>query len=127
MTVALLITWISIILILTGTFFVAIAAIGVLRLPDLYTRMHAAAKAGAFGGSLILIATALLFGSWVIAIKVVLIILFFYASTPVAGHMIGRAGYLTGIRQWSRARVDELKGKYQSSSDSSSGKGSLDS
>lgn len=110
------ILWISIVLILAGSFFVGIAAIGLLRLPDLYTRMHAAAKAGAFGGSLILIATALLFGSWIITIKIVLIILFFYASTPVAGHMIGRAGYLTGIRQWSQAKIDELKGKYHSGS-----------
>lgn len=111
-----LIVWISVALILTGSFFVGIAAIGLLRLPDLYTRMHAAAKAGAFGGSLILIATALLFGSSIIAFKVLLIILFFYASTPVAGHMIGRAGYLTGIRQWSQAKIDELKGKYHSES-----------
>lgn len=110
------VAWVAMALILAGSFFVGIAAIGLLRLPDLYTRMHAAAKAGAFGGSLILIATALLFGSWVITIKVLLIILFFYASTPVAGHMIGRAGYLSGIRQWSKAKIDELKGKYHSDS-----------
>ncbi len=109
-----IITLVSILLLLAGAFFVGIAAIGLLRLPDLYMRMHAAAKAGAFGGSLILIATALLFGSWMVTIKVLLIILFFYASTPVAGHMIGRAGYLSGIRQWSRAKYDELKGKYHS-------------
>lgn len=104
---------ITLFFLLVGSFFVLIAGIGLLRLPDLYTRMHAAAKAGAFGGSLILIAACLAFGSWTVYTKALLIILFFYASTPVAGHMIGRAGYLSGIPQWSKAKIDELKGKYQ--------------
>lgn len=107
-----MLTWIALFFLLSGAFFVLIAGIGLLRLPDLYTRMHAAAKAGAFGGSLILLAACLVFGSWTVFIKVLLIILFFYASTPVAGHMIGRAGYLSGIQQWSKAKIDELKGKY---------------
>jgi len=101
-------TLFALILLLAGTFFVAVAAVGVMRLPDLYTRMHAAAKAGAFGGSLILLAVLLVMASWAVSFKIVLIVLFFYASTPVASHMIGRAAYFTGIKAWKKNRIDEM-------------------
>lgn len=106
-------SWLILILFLFGLFFVLVAAIGVLRLPDFYSRTHAAAKAGAFGGSLILVAVALAFGSGWVAFKVVLIILFFYATTPVASHMVGRAAYLRKTRRWEGTQCDEISGKYR--------------
>ncbi len=80
-------------LILLGAAFFLIAAIGVVRFPDLLTRMHAATKAGAFGGALLLIAAALFFAEAGVIAKCALILLFFYLTAPVAGQMLGRAGY----------------------------------
>jgi len=107
-----IVTWLIVLLLLLGVGFVLVAAIGLLRLPDFYCRTHAMAKAGAFGGSLLLIGVALAFGSWLVAVKVILIIIFFYATTPVATHMIGRAAFLRGTRSWEGTGVNELQGRY---------------
>lgn len=82
--------WIINGLALIGGIFALIAAIGIVRFPDFYCRMHAATKAGAFGGSCLLLAAALTHGnpkSWVLAIAT---IVFFYITAPVAGHLLGR-------------------------------------
>lgn len=105
-------TWLISIFMILGSLFVLIAVIGLLRFPDLYCRMHGAAKAGAFGGSILLLTTAICFGRFEVWLEVLLIILFFYLTTPVASHMIGRAAYLNGTRAWSGTGKDELKGKY---------------
>lgn len=97
---------------LSGVFFVLVGAIGTFRMPDFYTRTHAAAKAGAFGGSLILIAACLFFLSFSVYIKVLLTIIFFYLTTPVASHMLGRGAYLSRARMWEGTHTDELKGRY---------------
>ena len=107
-----MITVVVSLVILVGVFFVLIAALGVFRMPDLYTRMHAATKAGAFGGSLLLIAACIFFASWGVAIKCLLVIVIFYATTPIASHMIGRAAYLLKVQKWSGTVIDEMSGRY---------------
>lgn len=77
-------------LVLAGALFAFIAALGLVRLPDFYCRMHAAAKAGSLGGSLFLLAAALALGGVGIWLQVLLTILFFYLTTPVASHLLGR-------------------------------------
>lgn len=84
-------------LIFLGCAFVLIAAFGVFRLPDLYTRMHAATKAGSFGGALLALAAGFVFMQWVAWIQIFLIVIFFYVTTPVAGHLLGRAAYLRKV------------------------------
>ncbi len=88
------------ILILLGALFSLIAALGVVRMPDLYCRMHAATKAGAFGLSLILIALCFLAPEPRVIIQSILIVAFFYLTTPIAGQMIGRAATIRGIPFW---------------------------
>jgi multicomponent Na+:H+ antiporter subunit G len=100
------------ILLLLGCLFVLVAAIGLVRFPDVYTRMHAAAKAGSFGGSIVCLAAGIGFGYGPVWVEVLLIILFFYLTTPVASHMIGRAAYLNRTKLWRGTTVDELQGKY---------------
>jgi multicomponent Na+:H+ antiporter subunit G len=100
------------VLLLFGCLFVLVASIGLVRFPDVYTRMHAAAKAGAFGGSVVCLAAGIGFGYSPVWVEVLLIILFFYLTTPVASHMIGRAAYLNRTRLWSGTTSDELEGKY---------------
>lgn len=86
-----------------------IAAIGVLRLPDFFMRMHAATKAGVAGCGLILIGVAFGEPSVAIWLKVLVAIAFLLLTTPIAGHLIGRAGYVAGVPFWSSTMDDDLK------------------
>mgnify|MGYP000182506041 CR=1 FL=1 len=76
---------------LLGGFFALIAAIGVIRLPDVLTRMHASTKAGVLGSSLILIGCAIFLQETEITARVVATILFLMLTSPIGAHMIGRA------------------------------------
>lgn len=100
--------WIVAILMIVGSFFGLVAAIGVFRFPDLYMRMHAATKAGAFGAALMLIAAALRFGTLKVAILAVLVIIFFYVTAPVAAQALGRAAYRRGVKRWQGTGEDAL-------------------
>ncbi|MGR3318211.1 MAG: monovalent cation/H(+) antiporter subunit G [Candidatus Anammoxibacter sp.] len=95
-----------------GSIFVLLAAIGIVRFPDLFTRMHAATKASSFGVVLMLIAVAVYFGDAWIIFEVVLVISFIYLTAPVACHMIARAAYFLNIPMWEGTVVDELRDKY---------------
>ena len=79
------------ILLLGGGAFVLIAAIGIVRLPDLLTRMHASTKAGTLGSLLILAGLAVHVASVPVTSKVFATALFLLITAPIAAHMIGRA------------------------------------
>ena len=79
------------VLILTGAGFSLIAAIGLIRFPDVLMRMHASTKAGTLGAGLALVGTAVFFGSVAVVTKCILAILFLLLTAPLAAHMIGRA------------------------------------
>lgn len=85
-------------LIFVGIFFVLTAAIGVVKLPDTYTRLHAVSKGTTFGFSFVLIGTALLLGNPSDIIKALLAILFQFATSPITGHVIARVALKRGIR-----------------------------
>ena len=90
-------------LILFGSFFVLAAAIGMLRFPDFYTRLHASTKLVTLGGIGILIGAAFGFHDVQVSLRVILIIIFFFLTAPLSGYMIGRAGYLRGLpfyKEW---------------------------
>ena len=79
------------ILVLLGGCFAFIAALGIVRLPDVLTRMHASTKAGTLASSLILVAVAVHFGTIDVIAKCVAAISFLLLTAPLAAHMIGRA------------------------------------
>ncbi len=91
-----------------GTFFALVAALGVVRMPDIYMRLSAASKASTLGASCILAAVALYFASTAVTGKVVAIIAFTLLTTPVAAHMLGRAAYFSGEPLWDKSTIDEL-------------------
>ncbi|PXA04743.1 Na+/H+ antiporter subunit G [Coraliomargarita sinensis] len=101
-------SWIVAILLVTGAFFAFVAALGVHRFPDFYMRMHAATKAGAFGASLLLLSAALHFGTLRAAITSLLIIGFFYLTTPIAAQTIGQAAYRKKVPLWKKTCHDQL-------------------
>jgi len=95
-----------------GSLFVLLAAIGLLRMPDLFTRMHPSSKAATLGTVSILIGTALYFQNGAIAVRAVLICLFLFLTAPVASHIIARAGFLSGVPLAEETAIDELSGRY---------------
>jgi len=97
---------------LAGTAFMLVAAIGLLRLPDLYTRMHAITKAGTLGIGLLLVGVAVSFGDLSVTTRVVAAFLFVLCTAPVSAHMIGRAGYLGGVPLWDATRFDQWRSDY---------------
>lgn len=110
MTVNVIIEIIISIMIIIGGLLSILAAIGVIRLPDVYTRTHAAGISNTFGVSLLLFATVGYFfhsGEGFNA-RVLLAVLFIFLTTPVASHLINRAAYDTGVPLAIRIR-DQLR------------------
>ena len=79
------------VLVLIGGVFALIATIGIIKLPDVLTRMHASTKAGTLASSLILAAVAVVFSEASVTAKCVAAVLFLLLTAPLAAHMIGRA------------------------------------
>ncbi len=84
-------------LIVLGCLVLLVAAIGIVRLPDVYCRSHALGKGMTLGISLLLIALWLHLGTDAAGIKVPLAIAFQFATIPVASHLLSRVAYKTGI------------------------------
>ncbi|MFC3039136.1 monovalent cation/H(+) antiporter subunit G [Virgibacillus xinjiangensis] len=99
---------ITIISLLLGTFFTVSAAIGVVRFPDLYTRLHAATKAATLGVASILIGAFLFlyFHESIVSGKLLVGIVFILLTAPVGAHMLGRAAHAAGIKPILRKRSD---------------------
>lgn len=85
-----------------GFFFQAVAALGVIRLPDFYTRLHAVSKAETLGVLLTLAALVVWTGPSLVAVKVGFVGLFMFLANPTSTHAIGRAAFRTGVRPWLR-------------------------
>lgn len=88
------------IFLLVGCLFALLAAIGVVRMPDIYCRMHSATKAGAFGSALILIAVMLAYPTPRVWIGSLAILFFFYLTAPIAAHLVGRICYRSKLSIW---------------------------
>jgi len=95
---------------LGGAFFCLVAAIGVVRLPDLFTRMHAASKAGAFGVGLTMLGVAVWAADVGPVTRAIATIGFLVLTAPVGAHLLGRAAYRDGVPLWERTLVDEKAG-----------------
>lgn len=100
-----------IILISTGIIFSVVTALGLVRLPDVYTRTHAASKSSTLGVLCILGGVFVHF--WLIEDlfnpQLVVAIAFLFITSPVAGHMIGRASYMSGIPLSEETVRDDMK------------------
>lgn len=103
---------ISDVLILIGAIFLLLAAVGVLRMPDLFTRMQSASKASTLGIACVLLALAFHFPGISVNIRVVGTIVFFYLTAPITAHLVGRAAYFVGVPVWKGTVIDELRGRY---------------
>lgn len=94
-------------LILGGGAFAVIAAAGLLRLPDVMIRMHAATKIGTLSAGLVMAAVALHFRAADISVRALAIVLFMFLTAPIAAHMIGRAALRLGVPLFRTAPIPQ--------------------
>lgn len=95
-------TTIAALLILIGAAFSVFAGIGIMRLPDVFIRMHAATKVGTLGSGLIIAGVAVQFGDPTVVVRCILIVFFLLLTAPIGAHMIGRAALRMGIEPWGK-------------------------
>ncbi|TVS09527.1 MAG: monovalent cation/H(+) antiporter subunit G [Phycisphaerales bacterium] len=105
-----------ILLMVSGTLLFLLAAVGIVRMRDVYTRMQAASKAGSLGVACMVMAVAMYFKSLNVAVEATLVVLFIFLTTPIATHLIARAGYFVRVPIWERTARDELEGCYDAES-----------
>jgi len=98
---------------LLGSFLVLVAGIGLLRMPDLFLRMSATAKAGTLGTGLMVLGAAIHFNEFAIYTRAIALIAFLFVTAPVAAHMLGRAAYFDGVPLWKGTIQDDLYGHYK--------------
>lgn len=95
-------------LIVVGAFFSFVAAVGLIRLQDVYLRMHAASKAGTLGSGVMLIALALVSMQGDVVTRALAGVVFFLLTAPVAAHLLARAAYIAGYRPCAQTKVDKF-------------------
>lgn len=96
-------------LILVGAAFSLLAAIGILRMPDLYTRMQSATKAGTLGVACVVLAAAVHFGNTKTTVEALLVAVSLFATAPIASLLIARAAYTIGVPLWPQTERDDLE------------------
>lgn len=98
-------------MVLLGALLGALSAFGLIRLPDVYMRSHAATKSATLGVLLILTGAFLYFTFYLehVSAKLLLGIVFVFITGPVAGHLNGRAAYRSGVSMWENSVHDDLK------------------
>ncbi|MCK6265802.1 monovalent cation/H(+) antiporter subunit G [Vibrio sp. ZSDE26] len=100
-------------LVLMGSFLMLLASIGLNRMPDLLTRMHATTKAGALGIGLLVIAFAIVFwDDTAVVVRAGAVVVFVIFTAPIAAHVLARASYFVGVCVWEGTVKDAIKEQY---------------
>ena len=92
--------WLAVTLMVIGGVFLAISCIGLLRLPDFYTRAHAVGKAETLGSMLVLGGLAVHNGADLTSVKILLILAIIFITNPTATHALTRAAFRSGVAIW---------------------------
>lgn len=85
-------------LILGGSFFLVVGAFGVARMPDVFTRMHAASVSDTLGAGLLIIGMCLESGFSLVTVKLLVILILFFFTSPLATHALSRAALVVGVK-----------------------------
>jgi len=102
-------SYLAVVLLGLGSLLTAVAALGILRFPDVYTRLHAASKAGPLGAGLILLGVAFAAGDLAIAVRCTLGFLFLALTSPVSAHLLARSALRSGTRPDPRTSIQEYE------------------
>lgn len=95
-----MIDWIAIALIAVGAFFFLAGSVGVLRFPDVYTRLHALTKADNLGLGFVVLGLSLRADSWVVVLKMLLIWALVIVAGATAGHLVAEAARTSRVSPW---------------------------
>lgn len=101
----------AVILAAFGVLFMLISAIGLLRLPDVFSRMHAGGKASTVGVSCLLLAAGVHFWNQDLFFRMLLLIALIFATAPISTSAMARAAYKTGSRKGMHLQIDEMGDK----------------
>ena len=101
-------TIIAAILMVIGSIFCLLATAGILRFPDVYTRLHAASKAGPLGAGLILLGAGIASGDLLIFARCLLGLVFLILVGPVSAHLLARSARKSGVPLASITSIDEI-------------------
>ena len=105
-------SWIAVV---AGLFFMLVGTLGVLRMPDIYTRLHAAGMTDTMGAGFLLLGMALQTvvdmmhgetGYWLVLVRLVFVYLFLLFTSPIATHALARAGLAGGLEPWTNEESD---------------------
>lgn len=100
--------------VIVGVFFTLLSALGIIRLADVYTRMHAAGKSSTFGVISLIIAVFLYFiPEGIFNVKLLLAILFVFMTAPLSALMINRTAYKLGVPLEKNTVQDDLQKMYK--------------
>lgn len=105
-----MIEWIAAFLLIFGSLFMLVAAIGVVKLSDVYMRMHAITKAASLGAILMLAAVSLIYAQWIVWVEALMVVVFIIITAPIASHMIAKAAHKTNMPKGDGYIMDELEG-----------------
>jgi multicomponent Na+:H+ antiporter subunit G len=94
---------------IVGSAFAFLAALGVVRMPDVFTRMQASTKASTLGLGCLLLGSALQLADLASIIRLVSIAAFIFLTTPVSAHVIARASYRANVSLWEGTVLDERR------------------
>jgi multicomponent Na+:H+ antiporter subunit G len=95
---------------LLGLFFNLAAVVGIIRMPDVYCRLHSSSKNTTLGSALIILGLAAreaAQGAWPAVAKILLIGLLLLVVTPIGSHALARAAYISGVPLWEGTVVDQ--------------------
>lgn len=90
------------IMLIAGAFFVMTGSIGLVRMPDFFSRTHPAGLIDTLGAALTIGGLLLQCDSFAVAIKLVLILVFLFLTSPTAAHALAQAALVSGIKPWMR-------------------------
>jgi multicomponent Na+:H+ antiporter subunit G len=91
-----------IVLVSLGILFLVLGAVGLIRFPDFYTRLHAAGKCDTLGSMLIVSGLALYDGFSLTSVKIIAIAVFIFLTSPTATHAILRAAFKNNVSHWTK-------------------------
>lgn len=94
-------------LLILGGFMMFLAGLGLFRMPDIFTRMHASTKGASLGVAILLLGAALAFQDLAVITKALVTITFIFLTAPVAAHLLGRAAYSRNVPLWKKSVIDE--------------------
>ena len=96
------------VMLVVGASFALVASIGIIRLKDVYMRMHAASKAGTLGSGVMLLALAVHATDLAVVTRAIAGVVFFLLTAPISAHLLAKAAYAAGYRPCADTKEDAL-------------------